>query len=496
MPAGRQSRGADVRSDWKMRVYWKLPVSLQEQALSFYARRLNRLYYGGSFEDECREIRGSHWADPEAIGIWQMARLRQILGAASRWVPHYRKKLEGLELDRLQSPSDLCQIPMMDRHAIRQHETDFLDKRLNRKTLFKDKTSGSTGTSITVFWPPPPLRRLQAALEVRVRNVGGVSRLIPRAMIGGRPIVPGETRHPPFWRFNRYWRQLYMSSYHVSRDTAPLYVAALRKSGVEWINGYGSAIAALAESAAAAGVAPIRMRCVIVSGDTLQPGMRRSIETFFQCRCYDSYGQVEGVSMAMECQSGRLHLVPEIGIVEIVRENDQPCSAGEVGEMVATGILNDGMPFVRYRTGDFAAYAVEQRCDCRSNHPVIEALEGRVDDYLITSDGRRIGRLSTAMKRSPSIHSAQIVQDRPGHAYLLVRPGNGYRSADAVPVRNDIIERIGAFDFEILEVKEIPKTPKGKTRLVVRLEEKPELTSIYRPVLEGSQGEADKAGVS
>ena len=200
--------------------------------------------------------------------------------------------------------------------------------------------------------------------------------------------------------------------------------------------------------------------------------------------------------MAMECSVGRLHLVPEVGIVEIIREDDQPCLPGEVGEMVATGLLNDGMPFIRYRTGDFAAYATDQFCACGSNHPIIEALEGRVDDYLITSDGRRIGRLSTAMKRSPSIHSAQIVQDRPGHAYLLVRPGEGYRSADAVPVRDDIIERIGAFDFEILEVEEIPKTPKGKTRLVVRLEEKPELTSLYRPVLERSQGEADRAGVS
>jgi phenylacetate-CoA ligase len=485
-----------VKSDWKMRLYWRLPVAFQERALSLYARRLNHLYYGGSFEEESRQIRANHWANSEAIGIWQMARLREILGTASHRVPHYREKLRGFDIDTLRSPSDLRRIPMLDRHAIRQHETDFLDERLNRKGLFQDKTSGSTGTSITVYWPPNPLRRLQAALEVRVRNVGGVSRLIPRAMIGGRPIVPGETRRPPFWRFNRFWKQLYMSSYHVSRETAPLYVAALRKSGVEWINGYGSAIAALAESAAAAGVDPIGMKCVIVSGDTLQPGMRKSIESFFQCRCYDSYGQVEGVSMAMECESGRLHLVPEVGIVEIVRENGEPCSAGEVGEMVATGILNDGMPFVRYRTGDFAAYAVDQRCSCGSSHPVIEALEGRVDDYLITSDGRRIGRLSTAMKRSPSIHSAQIVQDRPGHAYLLVRPGDGYRSADAVPVRNDIIERIGAFDFEILEVKEIPKTPKGKTRLVVRLEEKPELASIYRPVLEGSQGEADRAGDS
>ena len=78
------------------------------------------------------------------------------------------------------------------------------------------------------------------------------------------------------------------------------------------------------------------------------------------------------------------------------------------------------------------------------------------------------------MKRSPSIHSAQIVQDRPGHAFLLVRPGEGYRPKDAGPVVDDIRERIGRFDLDVVEVSEIPKTPTGKTRLVVRLPERSE----------------------
>ena len=155
---------------------------------------------------------------------------------------------------------------------------------------------------------------------------------------------------------------------HLTGNRAVL-CAALRESGVEWVTGYGSAIAALAESATAAGVPAIPMKCVVVSGDTLQPGMRRSIEGFFQCRCYDHYGQVEGVAMAMECQAGRLHVVPEIGILEILRQDGRACEPGEVGEVVATGLVNDGMPFVRYRTGDSASFAAEQNCACGSSEP-------------------------------------------------------------------------------------------------------------------------------
>ena len=56
--------------------------------------------------------------------------------------------------------------------------------------------------------------------------------------------------------------------------------------------------------------------------------------------------------MAMECDRGRLHVVPEVGLIEILREDGSPCDPGEVGEIVATGLVNEGMPLLRYRTGD------------------------------------------------------------------------------------------------------------------------------------------------
>jgi phenylacetate-CoA ligase len=215
--------------------------------------------------------------------------------------------------------------------------------------------------------------------------------------------------------------------------------------------------------------------------------MRSSIESFFQCRCFDHYGQAEGVAMAMECAHGKMHIVPGLGIWEILREDSSSCDPGEVGEIVATGLINDAMPLIRYRLGDYAAWAKDQSCACGSGQPIITSLEGRVDDYLITSDGRKIGRLSTAMKRSPSIHSAQIVQDRAGHAYLLVRPGQGYRPSDAAAIRDDIIERIGAFDFDIVETARLPKTPQGKMVLVVRLMDRPALNELYKDIIPGKR---------
>jgi phenylacetate-CoA ligase len=269
----------------------------------------------------------------------------------------------------------------------------------------------------------------------------------------------------------------------VSRDTAKGYAESIRRYGSEWITGIGSAIAALADFALQEGVSKISMRSAILSGDTLLQGMRASIESYFQCRCFDHYGQAEGIAMAMECSHGRMHVIPWLGIWEILRQDESPCAPGEVGEIAATGLLNHAMPLIRYRLGDYAAWAKEQSCPCGNQQPIIGNLEGRLDDYLMTTDGRRIGRISSAFRR-PTIHSAQIVQDKPGHAYVLIRPAEGYSQADRVAIRDNIFDRIGSIGLDLIETSQIPKTPHGKTPLVVRLADRPALKDIYREIID------------
>jgi phenylacetate-CoA ligase len=472
--------------DWKMEVYWRLPVSLQEKVLSLYAGRLDMLYYGPEYgEWKERYKKWQSWSRAEAQA-WQNYQLAELVRHAATRVPYYRETWRDTAWKSVRSSTDLCALPLLDKQSIRRCEQAFITDGLNPNSLWVEKTSGSTGTSLRIYWPKEMLPKFWAIMEVMVRNVAGVAQEMPRAVMGGRPVVKGMTQKPPYWRFNPRWQQLYLSSYHVSPTTAPYYANAIRQYDSEWITGYGSAIAALAEGALAAGVDPVPLQAAIVSGDTLLSGMRRSIEKFFLGKCYDHYGQSEGVVMAMECPLGQMHTVPVLGIWEILREDGCPCKPGEVGEIVATGLLNDAMPLIRYRSGDYAAWAEQQSCSCGNDQPIIQSLLGRTDDYLITADGRKIGRLSTAMKRSPTIHSAQLVQEKPGHAYLLIRPGDGYKTKDAMAVRDDIVERIGDFHLEIREVPEIPKTPQGKTVLVVRLPERPAMKPAYERFLESS----------
>jgi phenylacetate-CoA ligase len=343
--------------DLAMRAYWLLPVSLQEIGLSLYARRLDGVYYRDGYEDWLEEF--TVWKDwpREKIEDWQNQQLLRIVELAATRVPYYQERWRGLDWRSIRFPCDLSVIPLLDKHSIRQNERAFVAEGLNPKSLWMEKTSGTTGTSLKIFWSLSTLPKWAALKDATIRKPVGVGYGQPRAMIGGRPVVPGDTNMPPYWRYNRRWKQLYLSSYHISQKTAPAYVRAIQEYGAEWITGYGSAIAALAELALDDGLSNVGLRSAIASGDTLLAGMRSSIEQFFKCKCFDHYGQTEGVAMAMECASGRLHILPFMGIWEILRPDGAPCEPGEVGEIVATGLLNDAMPLVRYRLGDYAAWA-------------------------------------------------------------------------------------------------------------------------------------------
>jgi phenylacetate-CoA ligase len=468
-----------------MELYWRLPVFVQELIISIYASRLEKINFGPSYREWCSRLHGwQSWSRTETEA-WQTQQLQYLVELAATRVPYYLQEWRHVDWKSVQAAADLPLLPRLPKQAIRQNEQAFLVTGVEPKTLCLERTSGSTGTALRIY-RPLSMQPIWWAMYEMCRNMAGVGRESPYATMQGRAIVRGNTSKPPYWRYNRRWHQVYLSSYHISRATTPAYVEAMRTYGVQWIEGYGSGFAALAENALAAGISPLPLRAAIVSGDTLLPRMRACIEQFFQCPCFDLYGQSEGVCMAMQCAYGRMHVIPVAGIVEILREDGSACALGEVGEVVATGLLNDAMPLIRYRLGDYAAWAEVHDCPCGNAQPIIANLEGRVDDYLVTADGRKIGRLSTAIKRSPTIHSAQLVQDRPGHAYLLVQPASGYQAVHATAVCADIVERIGAFALDVVEVPEIPKTSQGKTVLVVRLEDRPHTRQVYDKLLKCS----------
>jgi phenylacetate-CoA ligase len=81
----------------------------------------------------------------------------------------------------------------------------------------------------------------------------------------------------------------------------------------------------------------------------------RKITEAWNIRLYSTYASTEMQTAFTECAAGRGgHLRPELLIVELLDESDRPVEPGTPGEVTVTTLGVEGMPLLRYKTGDVA----------------------------------------------------------------------------------------------------------------------------------------------
>src|SRR5690606_5480525 len=103
--------------------------------------------------------------------------------------------------------------------------------------------------------------------------------------------------------------------------------------------------------------------------------------------------------IAAECPAGSMHLLTTNVHIEIVRDG-RPVAPGELGEIVATTLVNRGMPLVRCRIGDLGALSPDP-CVCGRPQPVLAELQGRAADLVFRTDGTPLpgSELGRALQR-------------------------------------------------------------------------------------------------
>lgn len=97
---------------------------------------------------------------------------------------------------------------------------------------------------------------------------------------------------------------------------------------------------------------------------------------------FATYSSTEMGATFSECPYGcGGHVHPELIIVEIIGEDNQPVKDGEIGEVVVTTLGVEGMPLLRFRTGDISR-KVTHRCACGRNSYRLTPIVGRKNNMI------------------------------------------------------------------------------------------------------------------
>ena len=449
------------------RLYWASPLWLQQVGVAawgvvWYARR-----HGGHFHRLAAELREHESWEVAQFLTYQEERLARVLAAA--WnTPYYAEVFRQLGLRRGMDPWDaLRRLPVLSKDTFRRRKKDILVAgRLPRGvTVFN--TSGTTGTPLGIYYTRQFHALQTAVAEVRSLNVGGATHRSRRFMCGGRKVCAFDQQSPPFWRASPIERLVYGSSYHLSPAFLRHYVDLLRRFRPEVVMGYPSALGTIAHYALTHGQDLPPATMAVTTAETLSDQQRRSIEEAWHCRLFDRYGAIENCVFAGQCEFGRYHVSPEIGIVEILRKDGRPCDPGEIGEVVCTGLHNVIQPLIRYRLGDAACWAQDQACACGRNMPILERIEGRLDDMLYTADGRRVGRVDHIFKGVDNVVEAQVVQDRIDAFTVRLVPGPGFGELEAGRIRANLRTHVGDVAIRVQTLASLERSPSGKFRAVL-----------------------------
>ena len=432
------------------RAYRRLPGPARTLVAGLHGHRLRRWRYG---RDTDALVRSALERERWSVDRWQSwieARRTQVLERARQLVPHYR----GLDDRPHQS------WPLLDKEAIRIDPTALLASDVDRRRLYEEHTSGSTGTPLRLWWSRGTVRQWYALFEARARHWNAVSRHDPWALLGGQLVVAAGRRRPPFWVWNRGLNQLYLSSYHLAPSTAGAYADAIEARGVTHLIGYPSALATLARELTQNGRSVAGVEAVIGNAEPVLAGQRDAVTTAFGVDLVETYGMAELTAAAANCEAGASHLWPEVGTVEVLD-----------GELVATGLLNGDMPLIRYRTGDRLAQPPnwDHACSCGRTLPTLGPIEGRTDDVVVTPDGRHLGRLDSIFKSDLPVVEAQIIQDEVNRLRVRVVPARPLDDDDRRRLAQRVCDHVGDMEVTVEPTDRIERSASGKFRSVVSL---------------------------
>ena len=459
-----------------MKLYHRLPARIQNLVVSAHGVYWKLLTQGPGFRQAVRTFRARDSWTREAWEQWTRDRLRRVLFMAGTRVPYYRETWSPA-IKKSAEKGYLTDLPLLKRKAVQENPWAFVVENSrshsNRKKPRRWRymrtfyTSGSTGTPIVTVWKRSEIVRAHALREARAFEPAGVSLSMKRAVMNGRAIFQPERPGDPVVRYDLAGRRLHLSPFHLQPDRVGDYVHALERFRPVWILGYAVSLGILARMIRSRGLRVPPVRAIITISEPLLPWARKVLEDVFRCRVYEEYGLVENVCYAVECEHGRLHVSPDAGVIEILRPDGSACEPGESGEIVATGFLRWYQPFIRYCTGDRAAWD-DRPCACGRRTPVLQSVEGRVEDILVGPDGRAISRIHTVFVGALPVQEAQVIQEAPDRLRVRLVPLPGFHEGH----EREIIRRIrvlmgSGVGVTVERVRAIERTPAGKFRATI-----------------------------
>jgi len=416
------------------------------------ANRSPGLVFGNGYREYRDSLRQyAHFFDNRSL-------LLASVNDAIREIPYYRTRYGGRTIHSVEEFEE--RIHFIDKDTILANYNDFINPGINPSDYETGTTGGTSGKPLMFIAPKKRYIVEWATMHSLWERAG--YRFHARAVIRNHRLTKGVD-----YLVNPLTREVIFDGFNLTDDYFAKIIRAIKKMGIHYIHCYPSTAHELALYLQKQPSMP-RIMAFLSGSENIFEHQRNFIQGVMGIRFYNWYGHSEKLVLAGYCHgTDHYHAEPMYGYFELIDEEGGVIrEPGKMGEIVGTSFHNPGMPFIRYRTGDFAEYAGNYCPVCNRHLPLFRNVRGRWSgDRIYNADGTFVTTTALNLHNDlyQVINGIQYLQERKGELVVLIVKSPAYTERHEQALVSHFQGKLAQdTNIEIRYVEHLIRKPNGK----------------------------------
>ena len=310
----------------------------------------------------------------------QLQKLRELLQYINTKSPFYRELFakNNVDISKIKSLADLTSLPVTSKEDLQRRNNDFLcvDK---GQIIEYTSTSGTLGSPVTIALTENDLARLTTNEYNSFKCAGALPTDIYQLMLTlDRQFMAGIAYYEGLRKLGAGIIRLGPGVPSLQWET----IQRLKPTAIVAVPSFILKLIKFAEENHI-DINASSVKKAVCIGENIRNTdfsyniLGKKITEAWDIQLYSTYASTEMQTAFTECSEGKGgHLQPELVIVELLDEDNQPVGPNLPGEVTITTLGVEGMPLLRYKTGDICIY-FDEPCACGRTSLRLSPIIGR-----------------------------------------------------------------------------------------------------------------------